>query len=299
MHHHILSYVPIYITLMYEKEPIATATAFFYTYEGRDYFITNWHNVTGREPADHSPKSKDAAIPDNLKIQVPFHEFSDNLTIQLPFHEQAAVFKWVPIDLPLYSDADRLKPLWWEHPIYGSNVDVVVMELGGRLNEQIGSLSETRSVAANAESLGLNLLQVGSSQFRLVPGMDVFVLGFPRGLSGGEYFPIWKRGSIASEPDINIDNLPKLYIDTATREGMSGSPVYAQESSFWVPEGKSVAEGFFGKGNRFLGIYSGRIGNDSFLAQLGIVWKEEAIQSIINSKKIGISSFELIKKDIS
>jgi Trypsin-like peptidase domain len=292
MHHHILSYVPIHLTSRYEKEDLGIGTGFFYTYEGRNYFITNWHNVTGREPADYSLKSIDAAIPDNLMIQVPFHKFQDNLMIQIPFQEQAAVFKWMPINLPLYLDTNRMKPIWWEHPKYGSDVDVVAIEIGG--------LSETKAVTANAELLRLNLLPIGSNPFRLVPGMDVFVLGFPRGLSGEGYFPLWKRGSIASEPDINIDNLPKLYIDTATREGMSGSPVYAQESSFWVPEGKTLAEaGFFGKGNRFLGIYSGRVGKDSFLAQLGIVWKEEAIQEIINSKKIGISSFELVKKDTS
>jgi hypothetical protein len=283
MHHHNLTYVPIRITSRYETIDLGIGTAFFYTYEGRDYFITNWHNVTGREPSDHSLKSKDSAIPDNLMIQIPLHEILEN---------GVTVFKWLPLVLPLYSDADRMKSRWWEHPEHGSDVDVVAIAIEG--------LSETRSVAANAESLNLNLLQIGSNSFRFVPGMDVFVLGFPRGLSGGGYFPIWKRGSIASEPDIHIDNLPKLYIDTATREGMSGSPVYAQESSFWIPEGKTLAEaGFFGKGDRFLGIYSGRVGNDSFLAQLGIVWKEEAIRDIICSKKIGISSFELIKKDIS
>jgi hypothetical protein len=90
-------------------------------------------------------------------------------------------------------------------------------------------------------------------------------------------------------------NLPKLYIDSATREGMSGAPVYAQESGFWLPKGKTLPEdGCFGKGYCFLGIYSGRVGEDSFLAQLGVVWKEEAILDIIRAKQIGVSSFELL-----
>jgi hypothetical protein len=76
----------------------------------------------------------------------------------------------------------------------------------------------------------------------LTPGMDVFVLGYPRGISGGGRFPLWKRGSIASEPDVNIDNLPMMYIDTATREGMSRAPVYAQEVGFWAPGGKKFPD---------------------------------------------------------
>lgn len=56
---------------------------------------------------------------------------------------------------------------------------------------------------------------------------DVFVLGYPKGISGGGEFPIWKRASIATEPDIQLGTLPKMLVDTATREGMLGAPVIA------------------------------------------------------------------------
>jgi hypothetical protein len=51
--------------------------------------------------------------------------------------------------------------------------------------------------------------------------------------------------------------------------------------------------GFFGKGRKFLGIYSGRVGDDTFLAQLGIVWKSRVIDEIIEGRKIGLSFFEI------
>lgn len=44
-----------------------------------------------------------------------------------------------------------------------------------------------------------------------------YVLGYPKGLHGGDDFPVWKRASIASEPDLDIDGLPKVLVDTATR----------------------------------------------------------------------------------
>jgi hypothetical protein len=50
---------------------------------------------------------------------------------------------------------------------------------------------------------------------------------------------------------------------------------------------------FAGYAERFIGIYSGRIGSDVFQAQLGIVWKPSVIDEIMEGKIIGKSSFEL------
>jgi len=249
---------------------MGVGTAFFYTFDGKDYLITNWHNVSGRRPWDKKVISKHGGIPDNLVVRFPLQDVLD---------DGKTAFRWEPRILKLYEDEDRDDPIWLEHPTHGFEVDAVAIG--------IEELEQTKAVSANAESLDLDLLN-------LTPGMDVFVLGFPRGISGGGRFPLWKRGSIASEPDVHIDDLPKMYIDTATREGMSGAPVYAQETGFWAPEGKKLPDdGVFGKGNRFLGIYSGRVGDDPFLAQLGIVWKEEAIIEIIQGDAKGTSSFTL------
>lgn len=121
--------------------------------------------------------------------------------------------------------------------------------------------------------------------------MDVFVLGFPLGWTGGAKYPIWKRASIASEPLFDLDDLPKMYIDTATRQGMSGSPVFAKCSGNFFLEGSDTSnplQMMMGEAYRFLGVYSGRIGDggdnkDEFSAQLGIVWKERVIREIIES----------------
>ena len=268
-----MTYVPVHVTAGYGDTELGIGTAFFYAYDGREYLITNWHNVTGRRPRDHKIISKTGAIPDNLVVRFPYKVTLDN---------GAKAFKWVPKVLSLYEDANRVTPIWWEHPDHGSSVDAVAIG--------IEELHTTEAVVANAESLDL-------AQLQLLPGMDVFVLGYPLGITGGGRFPIWKRGSIASEPDVHIDGLPQLYIDTATRSGMSGAPVYAQESGFWFPEGsRSFDDAVFGKGQRFLGVYSGRVGDDPFLAQLGIVWKEEAIRDIVKAKRRGLSSFSIASR---
>ena len=95
----------------------------------------------------------------------------------------------------------------------------------------------------------------------------------------------FENETIATEPDFDLDGLPRFYIDAATREGMSGSPVYAQEVGYWLPEGESdQSKATFGKGRRFVGVYSGRLAaDDEFKAQLGIVLKESALISLIAS----------------
>ena len=100
---------------------------------------------------------------------------------------------------------------------------------------------------------------------------------YPRGLDGGNELAIWKRASIASEPKHDIDGLPKLLIDTATRQGMSGSPVIVRRRGMTVPRGvqrvpgKLTGQELIGESDTFLGVYSGRIGDDPMGVQLGIV----------------------------
>jgi hypothetical protein len=106
---------------------------------------------------------------------------------------------------------------------------------------------------------------------------DVFVLGYPYDVKGGGNFPIWKRASIATEPDLNYNFLPQMLVDTATRSGMSGSPViFRRTGVHGLVDGKMVDSSSIGTVEDFLGIYSGRyVGESKDDAQLGIVWKKQ------------------------
>jgi hypothetical protein len=87
-------------------------------------------------------------------------------------------------------------------------------------------------------------------------------------------------GFIASEPAINFNNLPIFLIDCRSRPGQSGSAVIAYRSGGLVglEDGSSV--NYSAPVTRFLGIYSGRINEQS---DIGIVWKAQAIQDLVNS----------------
>ena len=262
-----LNYVPVKIRIRFKEINLAVGTAFFFQFKGNTHLVTTWHNITGRNPKNKETLSEVGNIPDNIVLGIPSVKNPDENPKQL---------QWTWKIINLYEDDDHNIPVWYQHPEHNERIDIATMPLS--------ELEATALKPANDQSLDLD-------NIRLYPSLDVYVLGFPRGMSGGAHFPIWKRGNIATEPDIDIDKLPKIYIDTATREGMSGSPVYAQEVGYWIPEGGTSANAVIGKGRRFLGIYSGRVGDDSFLAQLGIVWKERAIIEVIEGNCKGKSSF--------
>ena len=69
--------------------------------------------------------------------------------------------------------------------------------------------------------------------------------------------PIWKRGSIASEPELPADDLPLFLVDSNTYKGMSGSPVYARTIGGYLSKQHEVFQ-MAARSTRFLGVYSGR-----------------------------------------
>lgn len=262
-----LSWVPLKLKPSLNGKEISVATGFFYQHNDRTFLITNYHVVSGRHPDSGAALHPSGWYPDSLVLGVPTNA---------GIHEQSGsqILGWKWHTLPLYTSDAIAKPVWTEHPKHGSRFDAIAIPLSG--------IEKTRITAANADSLELD-------NIRIYPSMDAFVLGYPLGMSGGGNFPIWKRATIATEPDVDLDGLPRFYIDTATREGMSGSPVYAQEVGYWLPEGESdPKKASIGKGRRFVGVYSGRLGaKDEFKAQLGIVWKESALISLIDSVPAG------------
>lgn len=268
-----LSFVPFQIRLTtVDEKPLATGTAFLYEFEAKNYLVTNWHNVTGKNPHDFSCLSKSSvALPHRMKACVPFESDAGNGKRQ---------FDWRETTLNLYEDDDNnfpKKSCWYVHPEYDHKVDVVVLEC---------DTEGWAAIPANSGILKLNKLAVQV-------GMEAFVLGYPIGISGGGGFPLWKRASVASEPDFDMNQLPMFYIDTATKQGMSGSPVYFHQSGMWIEEGKSFpADAILGAGDRFAGIYSGRTDGEEFFAQIGKVWKEEVIRRIIEVKCLGKSSYD-------
>jgi len=246
----------------FDNEKLSTATGFFWRHEGRVLLITNWHVLSGREPKTGQPKSKDGALPNFIE----FHfRIKENLNL--------VAF----VNFSLH-DSDG-KNVWMQCAKYGQKLDIAFLDLTETINE----ISKTHNV--NSMPTCVNDLYEGLDM-KLYLGSDVFITGFPLGLIKTDVFPIWKRGSIATEPHFPVDGLPCFLVDATTKEGMSGAPVLARTFNL-VESGGSISLGG-GTHTQFLGVYSGRyVGADATEAHLGIVWRAEALEEALKNPTQG------------
>jgi hypothetical protein len=183
--------------------------------------------------------------------------------------------------LQLYLDDECTRPGWFIHPIHSYDVDVVTLPIMRK--DEVPPQIDLWPI--NKYEFGVNIPPQA--------GDDIFILGYPYNITGGGELPIWKRGSIATEPFVNLDGLPKMLVDTASRSGMSGSPAIMSRTGF-IQNGDTInLNSFFGTVRRFVGVYSGRItGDDNRDAQLGVVWKEHVIREILEAKIPGSIEFQ-------
>ncbi len=266
-----ISLISIYLRIIVLETDyqIATGTGFLYTRNGWLYLITNGHNVTGVNPETGERLSKHAAIPGIIKSK-----------IYVETNKNSGGIGRADISFQLYEDEDLTAPKWLMHPKNGYKVDVVAIPVCQREN-----------VPMDLKTIPVNEYKF-DDKFPLMIADTVFILGYPFNISVAE-LPIWKKGTIASEPNFDVDNLPKILVDTATRSGMSGSPVIFQRVGVHGFSGEMTGEEIVGTITGFVGVYSGRIGTeDEMKAQLGIVWRKEVIDEIIDGQVSGTIDFQ-------
>lgn len=228
-------------------------TGFLWKHDGEVFLVTNWHNLTGVRP-------------DTLK---PNGSFFPNV-LKLSFHvckNRKDDGDWIAVrerNIPLFDKSDQ--PVWIEHSRQ-HKVDVAVVRLS----------DET---FVDGQPYCINEINF---ERRWIPpvGAECFVVGYPEGLTGPFDTPIWKRASIASEPNHPVEYQPEILIDTLGNEGLSGSPVIAQASGVFAP--KDNGKPGIGTWRNFLGIYAGRTSEDGVGFQLGRVWKAGLLNEIFQA----------------
>jgi hypothetical protein len=237
-----------------------TATGFIWKRREKNYLITNWHVVTGRNAETGEPEPCFPVRPDMLRVQ-----FNTRV---MDFGKQMREIK--------LRDENHC-PLWYAHPVHQRRRDVVAIPLDIADDDP-----DVKPYPINSYSDPWN--DPWSGGLLVGIGMDVFILGYPFGYKPPG-FPVWKRGSIASEPDLTSIGTGYLLVDTASRPGMSGSPVIHRS---WGPhlmaDGSMIADNEIQ--TKFIGVYSGRLRTrNSEDAQLGMVWPREDIDDIIDGAK--------------
>ncbi len=234
---------------------LSCATGCLYQDSGQVYLVSNYHVFAGRN-SETGELMGFGGTP--VKVKVYF--LMDSSTL----HEHVADYSLV--------DSDE-NPIWQEHPEAG--VDVSALPITPPPGIAHFFLNEIET----APGLGRDFFRVNQ---------EVSVIGFPFSLRANGKLPIWKRSVIASEPFSEFSENPrKILIDTASRPGMSGSPVIfaASNTGPVLFDGRKLTVDMPSV-KIALGIYSGRIaGADELAAQIGIVWTMPCVQEVVRNPR--------------
>ena len=234
---------------------LSNATGCLYKYREKCYLITSWHVLSGKNSITGKSLNSYLATPEFIRVHFPV---DGNVT-----EEIVRTYELVATDGGFN---------WIEHSKSGA-IDVAALEI------EIPEGIATFDIAEATKVPGL-----GQKDEFFYVTKEVWVIGFPKGIRRGG-LPIWKRATIASESSSEKGfSESRTILDTATREGMSGSPVlYVNSNLSRLSFDNRKQEVLFPSVKLLLGIYSGRIaGDDELAAQLGIVWNSDCIPEIIS-----------------
>jgi|SRR6185437_15277654 len=229
----------------FNDTPLGHATGFLWDLQDKYYLVTNWHVLSAKDFFTQRNLRPDAGRPNVLRAR-----------FQIPGQFQTQEWRIAVRD-------EQDAPLWLIHP--ASRVDVAVLPFAVGQNPIVG-LYPLNVLADDPLAIGI--------------GMEVFILGFPFKIAPPA-FPVWKRGSIASEPELARIGGGYMHVDTASRPGMSGAPVIRRSvGTHFLTDGSTLTDLKYK--TRFLGVYSGRVPADHpYEAQIGLVWDASYIYEII------------------
>ena len=177
---------------------VGSASGFFYTSGDKLFLVTNQHVMR---------EEKKGIVPDTLRLRL--HTDPNNISRNDNF------------DIPLYIGKQQL---WKVHPQF-KDADIAVIEIDKK------KLQPKYIVKAWSKDSFL------PQKYRLDPGEDVFVIGYPLSFHDvANNLPIFRNAMIASTYRVHFQNLPLFLTDANLHPGTSGSPVITKPKSAWVDE---------------------------------------------------------------
>ncbi len=237
----------LYILLLCDDQPLYSGTATVVMSQFGPLLVTARHLVTGRNQQTNQILSPTGLVPNQMKIA---------------HNRRGELGEWVIREEYLYDANDNAR--WGEHPRFRSKANVVVLPLA--------DVFDVEFFPYDLENTGPDLV-VGLTD-------QVSLIGFPFGLRGGLSFPVWANGFIASEPAVDQFDLPVFLIDCRSRPGQAGAAVVAHSNGGSMIMSGGEYKEFSGPVTKLLGIFGGRLSNQS---DLGIVWRMAAVREIVDA----------------
>jgi S1-C subfamily serine protease len=221
---------------------IGSATGFFYTRGDNLFLVTNKHVVRDDQTG---------TIPDLLRLRL--HKQGKPLTENEDY------------DVALYAGGQAL----WKTPPANVNADVAMVKLNNT------EVMKDFFVQAWAKESFL------PPSFRLEPGEDVFVMGYPLGFHDQQHnLPVFRNAFIGSVYGIPFQGMPLFLTDANLHPGTSGSPVITKPKSTWVDEHGNTNL-LSGTVYYLLGIHSGTVSPNvtgGIVLGMGATWYAQLIE---------------------
>lgn len=263
-----LSLITTPVELEKDGEAVSFGTAFYYVSEWGSnkqlFLVTNYHVVTGNSPTERD------LPPMGTHLHFYYHLKEDDPSYV------------VGIRVPLYTPDGEKN--WMEHS--DKNVDIAVIPL-----------PYTLPVQGPIWGIGKEWF---NDEVAIQPVDTVTLVGYPRMFFDRKNsLPIYKTGSVASEYDFDFEGQPCFIIDISAFAGNSGSPVFLINRGIHLTKNDSFVIGE--NAPKFLGVFASGytikdsvpiriISNEGGLGvdietdlQLGVVWRGELIQEIIEN----------------
>lgn len=261
----------------YKEVSLGIATGFIYQLKKppkKCFLISNWHVFSGRNV--YTGQSLHGGhIPNYIYVYLPSKK-------GYPDRDERT-------EIPLEDEDEDGLPLWIQHE-KGQFVDLAGIEL---------DLPDKSS----REMYPINNFFSNESMCLMI-GLDTFILGYPLGITSNKHYPVWKRATLASEPNFDVHNKKIILVDTASAPGMSGAPVILRSIQTYLDE-KNEFVFDVGVHTKFIGVYSGRLQQGDLVTQsgtvetqIGILWKAELVVEMISSPVHGdYKTFKKGEKD--
>jgi hypothetical protein len=165
----------LHLSIRVDENEVATATGFVYNFDSKSYLVTNWHNVSNQNPFNGEQLAERAYRANNFLISLYLKNGETKEEVIINLYEKGG-----ETDIPK----------WYIHPEFEKKkIDVIAIELEGEI------IKKYLIHHVNYDEFNQDIPPIISTA--------VFIIGYPFSDKKFRKGPVWKRGSIASDPDTN------------------------------------------------------------------------------------------------